>query len=186
MLLDAWSDACDHKHTGHKNGPQSDVQHILVECRLRRRTDRGKHHEQYNIPAPPVILVNGLSLIHAPEHKLWHVELREAHEGLNKDQNICYEPHDPMDACKASLGVRGFIHLNNHKTCYEGRHAHEIQRRVDISALDLVFLGGRGLQNKDTLCEEQETGRVQEWMNIEKDDFVLEDSSPDLVPHKYR
>ena len=84
------------------------MQHPLIIIRLRRRTHRRQPHHQQHIPAPPMILINTLRIIHAPKQP-GRIKLRYPHHRLYAKKNIRNQSQYRMRRHEMRAAVGDFV-----------------------------------------------------------------------------
>ncbi|KAH0194438.1 hypothetical protein KCV03_g141, partial [Aureobasidium melanogenum] len=93
LLLDSRQDSNQGNDSCDKHSPQLDFKNILVVVRLRRSCHGRKQHQEDDVAAYTVILVQLLRILLAAVD-LRHKVLREANKSLNEDEDICDQAHD--------------------------------------------------------------------------------------------
>lgn len=63
----------------------------------------------------PVILVKGLGPVNRTKDQIWQEKLCQPNQPLDEDENICNQRYLAMSTLKSSLGVRSFVHFDNHQ-----------------------------------------------------------------------
>lgn len=126
------------------------MQHPFVERCLRRRRHRHEAHGQNDIPAHPMVLVDTLGVIHAPEH-FGGIVLRYPHDGLQEEEDVGDKAEDGVRGLEVRPAVADLVVFDYHQGGQEGEDGGCVQGGVDVGALP--FLLGRvgRLEDEDGL-----------------------------------
>ena len=162
LFLDPGKYTCKDQHTRHKYSPKTYVEHPLVKASLRSCADCRQRHQQNQIAAHPMILVQHLPILNAAQYRLWHIELCEANQTLDDDQDECHQAHDTVNARESGFWMAGLIHLDDDQTGDERQRSGQIQDEMDMSSFCLLFGGRCWLKNQDSLGEKQNARRVDQ------------------------
>jgi hypothetical protein len=165
LLLDPGKYTCKDQHARHKYSPKAYMEHPLVEASLRSCTDCRQRHQQNQIAAHPMILVQHLPVLNTAQNRLWYIELCEANQGLDDDQDECHQAHDTVNAREPGFWMAGFIHLDDDQTGDERQCSGEIQYEMDMSSFCLLFRGCCWLKDKNCLGEKQNARRVNKLVD---------------------
>jgi len=145
------------------------VEDVLVETCLRSCTYCCQCHQQNQIAAYAVVLVELLSVVDAAKYAFWHVELCKSNHGLYDDQNKRDQAHNAMYICESSLGMAGFVHLDDDQTSNEGYRPCEIECKMYVSALRLLFRSRCRLEHQNGLRDKQNASRIDELSKCQQD-----------------
>lgn len=127
------------------------MQRALIIIRLRcGRDSRQLQHEHY-ISADAVILVDLLAIVYAAEDDDGEEILRDAHGGLQEDQDIGDEAHDAVHGVEAVFWVGGFVYLDDDKGGYEAEVGEGEKAEVGQGAAALLGRGVGWLEDEDGL-----------------------------------
>lgn len=80
---------------------------------------------------------------------------------------------------KVPPAVSEFVHLDDDQGGYKDIYRKVVQQSVGECPLLLLRGGMCGLEEKDTLCDKDKAGRVQEGVSREEDEWIEEDVCPD-------
>lgn len=145
MLLDARENTSQDQDTRDDDGPQLDMESVLVESGLRGSSDDGQHVDLqdiscYSVCVPwlsaflsdvdkicpqtageqghsflPVVLVHCLCIVDSTK-ELGSIKLRKPKKPLDEDVNVSDQAHLAVDTGESGLWVRGLVHFDNHQS----------------------------------------------------------------------
>lgn len=148
------------------HSPQLDLQHILIEVRLRRRGHGRQHGQQDDIAADAVVLVQLLGVLHAAV-QLRHEVLRDADDGLDDGEDVRDQAEDGVRRFEVRAVVRELVVLDHDQAGDGAEQRDVVERRVRVGAFLLLLCRVRGLEDKDALDEEEEGGGVEKlWSSV--------------------
>lgn len=151
----------EQNHTRDNHSPKLDLQHVLVERGLRRRSHRRQHRQQDHIPADAVVLVQLLRVVHAAV-QLRHEVLRDAHKGLDAGEDVRDQAEDGVRRLEVRAVVRDLVVLDHHEAGDGGQQRDVVEGRVRVGAFFLLLGGVGWLEDEDALDEEEEGRGVEE------------------------
>lgn len=137
------------------------MENILIVRRLGGRHYGDREHDDEQIPAGAVILVNGLGVVDAAI-KRWDVKLGKANQGLDEQQDVGGEADNGVGGLEVSAVVAGLIVINDNKGSQESEKGSAVENRVDVSAESLLLGSMRGLEDQNGLDAEEDPGRVEQ------------------------
>ena len=95
------------------------MQHIEIERRLRRGRHRRETQHQEHISAHAVVLVHRLCIIHGPV-QFGGVVLRDAHGGLDGEEEVGDEAKDGVRGLEVGARVGDFVVFDHDEASKEG------------------------------------------------------------------
>ena len=91
------------------------MQGPFVETSLRGHCDRCKAEYEQQVATRAVIFVDGLCIVHTPIDARGII-LRDSHNSLNSEEDVCDESKDAMWGGKMGAGVGEFVVLDYYET----------------------------------------------------------------------
>lgn len=101
--------------TSDNHGPELDLQHVLVEVRLRRKSHSHQHGEQDHVTANTVVLVQLLRVVDTTV-QLRNKVLSDANDSLNGHENVRDQAEYGMGRLKVCSVVADLVVLNHDQT----------------------------------------------------------------------
>lgn len=101
--------------TANNHGPELDLQYILVEVRLRRKSHSHQHGEQDHVPANTVVLVQLLRIVDTTV-KLRYKVLSNANDRLDGHEDVRDQAKDGMGRLEVCSVVADLVVLNHDQT----------------------------------------------------------------------
>ena len=137
------------------------MEDVLIVRRLGGRHYGDREHDNEQIPAHAMILVNSLGVVDAAI-KRRDVQLGKANQCLDEQQDVGGEADNGVGGLEVSAVVAGLIVVDDNKGGQKSEKGSAIESGVDVSA-ELLLLGGmRGLKDQDRLDAEEYPGRVEQ------------------------
>lgn len=156
-LLDPRHNADQRDDGGDDDGPQLNVQDVLVKGRRRRSGDGGEAERQQQVATDAVVLVQALCVCDATV-QLWREEGREADEGLDGEEAVGDEAENAVGRVKVLAARLDLVVLYQHEAGDEQQDADVVEGGVGVGAGDLLLLRRCWLDDEDGLGDEQEAG----------------------------
>lgn len=178
MLLDSWHYTHKNQNSRNEHSPKLDIQHVLVEVRLRGCSNCSQHQDQDNISACSVVFVKRLRVIHAAI-KLRHIILRETNQSLDSKQDVCNQAQDRMRRLEMRAIMRELVIFDDDEASDQSVETEVIEQEMCGCTFTLLLGGMCWLQNNDRLGDGEQTGGVEEWVDGEEDQRGEEDGGPD-------
>lgn len=122
--------------------------------------------------------VAGLGRVDAAVHAGEEVQ-GEAHECLDKQQDVRDQAQDGVRRLKVRPGMGEFVHLDNNEGGDESVHGKAVDRGVDESAATLLCRSVGRLEDEDGFGDAEEAGGVEEGVCREENEGADEDVGPD-------
>ena len=108
-----------------------------------------------------MILPHRLRVLHAPVHGR-EVVLRDAHDGLDEEDDVGDEAKDGVRGLEVRAGVGDLVVFDDDEAGEEGEDGGAVQEGVDGGALAFLGRGVGWLEDEDGLGGEEDAGRVEE------------------------
>jgi hypothetical protein len=106
-----------------------------------------------------MILIYHLSRVHAAKHRFRDIELHEAHQCLQENEDVSHKAHPAVDG--GEPGVVALVYFDDSETCEEAGDAEEIEDKVDVGPEDLLVRCVGWLKDEDCLGYQDEAGGVE-------------------------
>ena len=161
LQLDPGQDSNQRDGSRDEHGPQLDFKNVLVVVRLRGSCDGRKQHQENEVSADTVVLVQLLCILLAAVD-LRHKVLREANKSLNENKDVRDQTQDRVGRDEVCAIVGNLVVLDDDEAGDTAREGEVIESSVSPSAVLLLLRCVRGLEDKDALGEEQDCCRVEQ------------------------
>lgn len=148
-----------------KHSPQPNMGHSLIIIRLGRCRDRDECQDYDQIAAYAMVLVNGFGVVHASKQGR-KIKLHDANQTLDDEQNIGDETQNGVWGFKVGAPVVDFVVLDDDEAGDERKKAGAVECGVDVRAELLLFGGMGGLEDQDSLRDEEEAGGVEKLRGV--------------------
>ena len=108
-----------------------------------------------------------------------HEVSREANQRLDREKDVRDQPQDAVRGFEMMGPSSNFVIFDDDESCNQEIEGEVIEREMRDGASALLGRSVCRLEDENGLCEEEETGGVEEWMGGEEDQIMEEDARPD-------
>lgn len=137
------------------------MQGILVGACLRRGGDGDETHEQDEVAAHAVVLVDFLGVVDATEQGR-DVVLGDSDDGLEEEEDVGDEAKDGVRGLEVVAAVGDFVVFDHDEGGDEGEDRGQVEDGVEVGALFLLLGRVGRLQEEDGLGGEEDAGGIEE------------------------
>ena len=138
------------------------MKHVLIEVGVGGIADCDQQQQQDEVATDPVIFVQLLPIFDTAQHRLWDVKLGKPNQPLDDDEDECYQAQDAMWVLETSFWMAGLVHFDDNEPSDKSYSAGQVQGKVHMSPLRLLFGCRSWLKQQNGLRREEDTGRHEQ------------------------
>lgn len=158
---DSRDDTNEQDQSCDQHSPELNLQHILVVVGLSCSSNSCQHQEQNHITTKTVVLVKFLGVVDTAV-ELRDKVLRDTDHRLEGREDVCEQAKDGMRRFKVCSIVADLVVLDHDQSGDGCQECDIVESRVCVCAFLLLLSGVSGLDNENTLNEEEEGGGIEE------------------------